>query len=150
MKLSRQEYHDPPSKRHPMGWTLRRHVTENGYLTAIKARCCMTPERMRHWADRFFSVPVPMRHAYNFQVIDIDGTAVYTNNPPNWRIPGFGVTQTCFGSEMNLNLLAEKVGIIRWRSDTAMRSVRGRCFRTVRLRTRLRSGGDIGSCQGSV
>ena len=51
---------------------------------------------------------------YNFQVIDIDGKAVYTNNPPAGAFRGFGVTQTCFGSERNLDLLAEKVGISPW------------------------------------
>jgi len=51
---------------------------------------------------------------YNFQNIDIDGTAVYTNNPPAGAFRGFGVTQTCFASEMNLNQLAEMVGISPW------------------------------------
>ena len=89
---------------------------ENGYLTAMKAVVRGRHRSvMRHWADRFFSVPVPMRrYGTIFKVIDIDGTAVYTNNPPTGAFRGFGVTQTCFGSEMNLNLLAEKVGITPW------------------------------------
>ena len=51
---------------------------------------------------------------YNYQHIDIDGTAVYTNNPPAGAFRGFGVTQTIFATEMNLNLLAEMVGIDPW------------------------------------
>ena len=57
---------------------------------------------------------------YNYQDIDIDGKAYYTNNPPCGAFRGFGVTQSCFAAECNLNLLAEKVGIspfeIRYRN----------------------------------
>ena len=51
---------------------------------------------------------------YNYQIIDIDGTAVYTNNPPAGAFRGFGVTQTIFATERNLDLLAEMVGIDPW------------------------------------
>lgn len=51
---------------------------------------------------------------YNYQDIDITGTAVYTNNPPGGAFRGFGVTQSCFATECNLNLLAEMVGISPW------------------------------------
>ena len=51
---------------------------------------------------------------YNYQVIDIDGKAVYTNNPPAGAFRGFGVTQTCFATEMNINLLAEMCGMGSW------------------------------------
>ena len=46
--------------------------------------------------------------------MEIKGTAVYTNNPPGGAFRGFGVTQSVFGSECNLNILAEKVGISPW------------------------------------
>ncbi|MEG0767307.1 MAG: molybdopterin cofactor-binding domain-containing protein, partial [Clostridia bacterium] len=51
---------------------------------------------------------------YNFQNIDITGICVYTNNVPGGAFRGFGVTQSCFAAEMNLNLLAEAVGISAW------------------------------------
>ena len=88
---------------------------ENGYLTALKAVVVSDTG-----AYASLGGPVLQRactHAagpYNFQVIDIDGKAVYTNNPPAGAFRGFGVTQTCFGSERNLDLLAEKVGISPW------------------------------------
>ena len=47
-------------------------------------------------------------------MIDIDGKAVYTNNPPAGAFRGFGVTQTCFATEMNINLLAEMCGMDPW------------------------------------
>ena len=88
---------------------------ENGYLTAMKAVVVSDTG-----AYASLGGPVLQRactHAagpYNFQTIDIDGKAVYTNNPPAGAFRGFGVTQTCFGAERNLDLLAEMVGISPW------------------------------------
>lgn len=115
VKLSRQESITIHPKRHPMWMDITTACDENGYLTAMKAVVVADTG-----AYASLGGPVLQRactHAagpYNFQVIDIDGTAVYTNNPPAGAFRGFGVTQTCFGSEMNLNLLAEKVGITPW------------------------------------
>jgi CO/xanthine dehydrogenase Mo-binding subunit len=51
---------------------------------------------------------------YNYQNIDIFGMSVYTNNVPSGAFRGFGVTQSCFATEMNINLLAEMAGIDPW------------------------------------
>ncbi len=51
---------------------------------------------------------------YHYQNVDITGIAVYTNNVVAGAFRGFGVTQSCFAFENNLNLLAEKVGISPW------------------------------------
>ena len=48
---------------------------------------------------------------YNYQDIDITGKAVYTNNPPAGAFRGFGVTQSCFATECNIDKLAQLVGI---------------------------------------
>lgn len=57
---------------------------------------------------------------YNYHNIDIEGIAVYTNNPIGGAFRGFGVTQSAFATESNLNKLAEMVGIspfeIRYRN----------------------------------
>lgn len=115
VKLSRQESLTIHPKRHPMWMDVTTACDENGYLTALKAVVVADTG-----AYASLGGPVLQRactHAagpYNFQTIDIDGTAVYTNNPPAGAFRGFGVTQTCFASEMNLNLLAEMVGITPW------------------------------------
>ncbi len=115
VKLSRQESLTIHPKRHPMWMDVTTACDENGYLTAMKAVVVADTG-----AYASLGGPVLQRactHAagpYNFQTIDIDGTAVYTNNPPAGAFRGFGVTQTCFASEMNLNLLAEMVGITPW------------------------------------
>lgn len=115
VKFSRQESIVVHPKRHPMWMDITTACDENGYLTAMKAVVVSDTG-----AYASLGGPVLQRactHAagpYNFQVIDIDGKAVYTNNPPAGAYRGFGVTQTCFGSERNLDLLAEMVGISPW------------------------------------
>ena len=115
MKLSRKESLMVHPKRHPFSIDLTTACDEKGYLTAMKAVVVSDTG-----AYASLGGPVLQRactHAagpYNYQVIDIDGTAVYTNNPPAGAFRGFGVTQTCFATECNLNLLAELVGISPW------------------------------------
>lgn len=115
MKLSRKESILVHPKRHPFSIDMTTACDENGYLTAMKAVVVSDTG-----AYASLGGPVLQRactHAagpYNYQVIDIDGTAVYTNNPPAGAFRGFGVTQTCFATECNLNLLAEMVGISPW------------------------------------
>lgn len=115
VKLSRQESIVVHPKRHPMWMDITTACDEKGYLTAMKAVVVSDTG-----AYASLGGPVLQRactHAagpYNFQVIDIDGKAIYTNNPPAGAFRGFGVTQTCFGSERNLDLLAKLVGISPW------------------------------------
>lgn len=115
VKLSRAESILVHPKRHPMTMEFTTACDENGYLTAMKAVVVADTG-----AYASLGGPVLQRactHAagpYNYQNIDIDGKAVYTNNPPAGAFRGFGVTQTCFATESNLNLLAEMVGISAW------------------------------------
>ena len=115
VKLTRKESILIHPKRHPMWIDVTTACDEEGYLVGMKAKVVSDTG-----AYASLGGPVLQRactHAagpYNFQNIDIDGTAVYTNNPPAGAFRGFGVTQTCFESEMNLNQLAEMVGISPW------------------------------------
>ncbi len=121
VSLSRQESLLVHPKRHPMEIDLTTACDENGILTAMKA--VITSDT---GAYASLGGPVLQRactHAagpYNYQVVDITGRAAYTNNPPAGAYRGFGVTQSCFATECNLNLLAEMVGItpfeIRYRN----------------------------------
>ncbi|WP_334159908.1 molybdopterin cofactor-binding domain-containing protein, partial [Muricomes intestini] len=83
VKFSRQESITVHPKRHPMWMDITTACDENGYLTAMKAVVVSDTG-----AYASLGGPVLQRactHAagpYNFQIIDIDGKAVYTNNPP--------------------------------------------------------------------
>jgi len=99
-------------KRHPMDIELTTGCDEKGRLTAMKLRLIADTG-----AYASLGGPVLQRactHAagpYNYQNIDIVGKAVYTNNVPCGAFRGFGVTQTIFATECNINMLAEKVGL---------------------------------------
>lgn len=115
VKLTRAESIMVHPKRHPMHMEFTTACDENGYLTGMKAVIIADTG-----AYASLGGPVLQRactHAagpYNYQNIDIDGKAIYTNNPPAGAFRGFGVTQTCFATECNLNLLAKMVGISEW------------------------------------
>lgn len=115
IKLTRQESLLVHPKRHEMHMEFTTACDENGILTALKASLISDTGAYASLAG-----PVLQRactHAsgpYNYHNIEIDGKAVYTNNPPAGAFRGFGVTQSCFAIESSLNLLAEKVGISPW------------------------------------
>lgn len=113
--LSRKESIMIHPKRHAMEMEFTTACDENGILTAMKAVVISDTG-----AYASLGGPVLQRactHAagpYNYHNVDIVGTAVYTNNPPGGAFRGFGVTQTAFATECNLNQLAEMVGISPW------------------------------------
>lgn len=110
--LGRQESIVVSTKRHPMKIEMTTACDENGILQAMKARILADTG-----AYASLGGPVLQRactHAagpYNYQNIDIEGIAAYTNNPIGGAFRGFGVTQSAFAIESNLNKLAEMVGI---------------------------------------
>lgn len=113
--LSRRESILVHPKRHAMEMKITTGCDEEGHITAFKAEIVSDTG-----AYASLGGPVLQRactHAagpYKCKNIDIKGTAVYTNNPPAGAFRGFGVTQTVFGGECNLNQLAEAVGISPW------------------------------------
>lgn len=121
VRLTRAESILVHPKRHAMEMDFTTACDENGYLTAMKAVIISDTG-----AYASLGGPVLQRactHAagpYNYQVIDITGKAYYTNNPPAGAFRGFGVTQSCFATECNLNQLAEMAGLtpfeIRYRN----------------------------------
>jgi selenium-dependent xanthine dehydrogenase len=102
-------------KRHPMEMDFTTACDEHGKITAVRARIVADTG-----AYASLGGPVLQRactHAagpYQIDNVDIQGRAIYTNNIPSGAFRGFGVTQTCFASESNLNLLAAKLGISPW------------------------------------
>ncbi|MBQ7502794.1 selenium-dependent xanthine dehydrogenase [bacterium] len=115
VKYTRQESLDYHVKRHPMEMEFTTACDENGRLTAMKATITADTG-----AYASLGGPVLARactHAagpYNYQNLDILGRSVYTNNVVSGAFRGFGVAQSCFASEMNINLLAEMVGLDPW------------------------------------
>lgn len=102
-------------KRHPMEMDFTTACDAEGKITAVKARIVADTG-----AYASLGGPVLQRactHAagpYQIENVDVEGRAIYTNNIPSGAFRGFGVTQTCFAMESNLNLLAAQVGISPW------------------------------------
>jgi selenium-dependent xanthine dehydrogenase len=115
LTLSRNESLRVHPKRHPMEIDCTTACDENGKLTAVRVRLLADTG-----AYASLGGPVLQRactHAagpYQIDNVDIEGRAIYTNNIPSGAFRGFGVTQTCFAMESNLNLLAREVGISPW------------------------------------
>ena len=115
MTLKRSESIKVHPKRHAMKMDFTTACDENGKLTAMKAKIIADTG-----AYASLGGPVLQRactHAagpYNYQNSEVEGIAVYTNNPPGGACRGFGVTQSAFATEANINKLAELVGISPW------------------------------------
>lgn len=115
LTLSRAESMSVHPKRHPMEMDYTTACDENGKLTAVRVRLVADTG-----AYASLGGPVLQRactHAagpYQVDNVDIEGRAIYTNNIPSGAFRGFGVTQTCFAMESNLNLLARAAGISPW------------------------------------
>lgn len=115
VSFSRQESINYHPKRHAMEIYCKIGCDENGILQGMKAR--LTSDT---GAYASLGGPVLQRactHAggpYNYQNVDIEGNAYYTNNPPAGAFRGFGVTQSCAVIESLINELAEKAGLSGW------------------------------------
>ncbi len=115
VRLTRAESMQIHPKRHPMHITVTTGCDEKGMLTGLKAKIVSDTG-----AYASLGGPVLQRACthcsgpYRYSDLDVDGRAYYTNNPPAGAFRGFGVTQSVTVSELNLDLLAEKVGISPW------------------------------------
>lgn len=115
MTLTRAESIKVHPKRHAMEMEFTTACDEKGKLTAMRAKIIADTG-----AYASLGGPVLQRactHAagpYNYQNSEVEGIAVYTNNPPGGAFRGFGVTQSAFATECNINQLAELVEISPW------------------------------------
>ncbi len=130
----------------------------------VRGRLVGLTERITADTGAYASLGGPVLHRavthaggpYACPNIDVEGTAVYTNNPPAGAFRGFGVPQVNFAFESALNALAVKAGLspweIRWRNavrpgdtlpngqvagpDTALEE----CLRSVKVKFEAASG----------
>lgn len=115
VRLSRAESLIVHPKRHPMYMDFKLGCDETGKLTGLIARIDSDTG-----AYASLGGPVLQRactHAagpYNYQDVDIQGRAWYTNNVPCGAFRGFGVTQSIFALECCLNDLARQTGLDGW------------------------------------
>ncbi len=119
--LSRRESLRFHSKRHPMWLDYTVGCDADGKLTALRARIVGDTGAYASVGDKVLERAAGHAcSAYVVPAVDVEATAVYTNNPPCGAMRGFGVNQSNFAMEGVLDILAEEVGIdgweIRWRN----------------------------------
>ncbi len=114
--------------RHPSRIWLRTGATRDGRVVVVRGRILIdggafassSPAVIGN-ATTFLAGPYEVPNAL------LEGTAVYTNNPPCGAMRGFGAPQVCFAHEGNMDQLARRLGIdpieVRLRNALARGSI---------------------------
>ncbi len=112
MAYGRDESFHGHVHRHPSRIWIRYGATSDGRLVAADVRLLLdggayassSPAVLAN-ASTFAAGP------YEVPNVRIEGTVVYTNNPPCGAMRGFGAPQACFAYESAMDALAAKLGI---------------------------------------
>ncbi|HLG09393.1 MAG TPA: molybdopterin cofactor-binding domain-containing protein [Gaiellaceae bacterium] len=125
MAYGREESFHGHVHRHPSRTWVRYGATSDGRLVAADVRLLLdggayassSPAVLAN-ASTFAAGP------YEVPNVRIEGTVVYTNNPPCGAMRGFGAPQVCFAYESAMDALAAKLGIdpIELRLNNAVRT----------------------------
>ncbi|WP_051166544.1 xanthine dehydrogenase subunit D [Amycolatopsis orientalis] len=98
--------------RHPAKMRYEHGATKDGRLVYVKARLVLDGGAYTSTS------PVVIANAcyfvtgaYDVPNAEIDGLAVYTNNPPCGAMRGFGAVQSAYGCESNMDKLARELGM---------------------------------------
>ncbi|MDK2895344.1 MAG: hypothetical protein PWQ98_1471 [Moorella sp. (in: firmicutes)] len=102
-------------KRHAMTITMTTGCDEKGNLVALVADLVAdTGAYASLGAQVLERACTHATGPYRIPNVTIRGRAVYTNNPPAGAFRGFGVPQSNFAMESQMNLLAEAAGLSPW------------------------------------
>jgi len=112
VEYGREESFRGHRHRHPSRLWLRHGATRDGRLVSVQARLLLdggaysssSPAVIGN-ASTLAAGPYEVPNAL------IDGTVVYTNNPPCGAMRGFGAPQVCFGHEAQMDKLAAALAI---------------------------------------
>jgi CO/xanthine dehydrogenase Mo-binding subunit len=125
MAYGRQESFYGHVHRHPSRVWMRHGATRDGALVNVQARLLVdggaytsTSPAVIGNATTFAAGPYELPNAR------LEGTAVFTNNPPCGAMRGFGAVQACFAYEAQMDKLAAAVNLdpIELRLKNALRS----------------------------
>ncbi len=112
MLYSRQESLLVHPKRHATVIRIRTGAKSDGTLTAVEATLYGDAGAYASLSEKVLTRATT--HAagpYDVPNVKVDCFAIYTNNAPSGAFRGFGVTQSCFAVESNMDMLAEKLGL---------------------------------------
>ena len=112
MVYNREESFVGHVHRHPARMRFEHGATRDGTLVYLTARLLFdggaynSTSRAVIGNACFFAAG-----AYEVPNVEIDGYAVFTHNPPCGAMRGFGVVQSCYGVESNMDKLARALGM---------------------------------------
>ncbi|MBU1947698.1 MAG: selenium-dependent xanthine dehydrogenase [Candidatus Eisenbacteria bacterium] len=121
LALSREESIRIHPKRHPLTLHYTLGCDNEGHFTALKAKIVGDTGAYASVGDKVLERAAG--HAcgpYRVPAVDLEATAVCTNNPPSGAMRGFGANQAHFAMEGCIDQLCSKTGIdpwdMRWRN----------------------------------
>ncbi|MEO0565329.1 MAG: molybdopterin cofactor-binding domain-containing protein, partial [Chloroflexota bacterium] len=112
MLYSRQESLIFHPKRHATTIRIKTGATKDGKLIAVEAELYGDTGAYASLGDKVMTRATT--HAtgpYEVPNAKINCYAMYTNNPPSGAFRGFGVTQSAFAVEQNMDMVAHELGI---------------------------------------
>ena len=123
LQLSREESLLMSPKRHPLHMEYKLGCTKDGKLLALRSR--IHGDTGAHASVGMKVLERAAGHgtgAYSVPNVDLEATAVYTNNIPCGAMRGFGANQATFAMECAVDELCEMGGFDRWqfRWDNAL------------------------------
>ncbi len=125
MSFGREESFHSHVHRHPSRIWMRHGVSRDGRLRSVDARLLFDGGAYTS------SSPAVVANAATFAAgpydvpnVRVEGTVVYTNNPPCGAMRGFGGPQVCFAHEAQMDKIAARLGVdpVELRLANALRS----------------------------
>ncbi|MDX6511925.1 MAG: hypothetical protein QOE36_1429, partial [Gaiellaceae bacterium] len=98
--------------RHPARMRFEHRATRNGRITSVHCQILLDGGAYASSSSAVVSNACSFALGpYDIPNALLEGTVVYTNNPPCGAMRGFGAVQTCFGSEAQMDRLADALGM---------------------------------------
>jgi len=99
-------------KRHPYKLKLKLGANKDGKLTFLEADITADSGPYIYTSNKVLAnATLMIVGPYHIPNVSVEARAVYTNNLPNGAFRGFGAPQACFAIEMQLNKMAEAIGM---------------------------------------
>jgi CO/xanthine dehydrogenase Mo-binding subunit len=109
---SREESIRGHCKRHPMQFRCKWGATREGKLVAAEVDVVADGGAYCYTTNKVLgNTTITCTGPYEFPNAKVDVDGVYTNNPPSGAMRGFGAPQGIFAAEMQMNKLAEALGM---------------------------------------
>ena len=112
MCYGREESFHGHMRRHPSRIWIRHGARADGRLVTVDARLMFDGGAYTSSSPAVLGNAVTFASGpYEVPNVRVEGTVVYTNNPPCGAMRGFGAPQVCFAYEAQMDKLARKLGL---------------------------------------